>query len=126
MSAATDLDMGKVQSFAFKILGDYTSIAMGTLNAVADRLGLWAQLSSGGPATSAEFAVRANINERYAREWLSAMACGGYVAYDDTTKRFSMPPEHAYILVDADSPFYMSSIFAMAPPMYRNLDILTE
>ena len=41
------------------------------------------------------------------------MACHGYIAYDDGTKRFSMTPEQAFILVDADSPFYLGSIFPM-------------
>ena len=99
---------------------------MGTLSTIADRLGLWESLAEGGPATSAEFADRARINERYAREWLAAMACHGYIAYDDGTKRFRMPPEQAFVLVDADSPFYLGSLFPMAPAYWRNLDLLTE
>ncbi|CAA9558596.1 MAG: hypothetical protein AVDCRST_MAG88-1308, partial [uncultured Thermomicrobiales bacterium] len=88
--------------------------------------GLWKHLAEGGPATCAEFATRAQINERYAREWLSAMACHGYVAYDDGTKQFRMSPEQAFILVDADSPLYLGSLFPMGPPYWRNLDLLTE
>ena len=40
MSAATDLDMDKVNTFAFKVVGDITSVMMGTLGVIADRLGL--------------------------------------------------------------------------------------
>ena len=120
------IDMDKAGAFAFKVLGDITAVNMGTLSTVADRLGLWKHLAEGGPATSAEFAARANINERYAREWLAAMACHGYVAHDNATKRFSMTPEQAFILVDADSPFYLGSLFGMAPPYWRNLDLFTE
>jgi SAM-dependent methyltransferase len=126
MTTVPALDMQKVQSFAFKIIGDITAQQMGTLSAVADRLGLFNSLADAGPATSAEFAARAGINERYAREWLSAMACHGYVGYDEATQRFTLPDEHAYCLADPDSPFYLGSLFVMAQPYWRNLDRFTE
>ncbi|MFN8536992.1 MAG: class I SAM-dependent methyltransferase [Thermomicrobiales bacterium] len=126
MSATGVLDMEKAGAFAFKVLGDITAAQMGTLSTVADRLGLWQHLVQGGPATSAAFAARAGIAERYAREWLSAMACHGYLAYDDGTKQFRLPPEHAFVLADPDSPFYLASTFPMLQPYYANLDLLTE
>src|SRR5215471_18850443 len=114
------LDMQKVQAFAFKVLGDITAQQMGTLSTVADRLGLFNALADAGPTTSAEFAARADINERYAREWLAAMACHGYIAYDAATQRFTLPEEHAYCLADPDSPFYLGSLFVMTQPYWRN------
>ena len=126
MSTNGAIDMDKAGAFAFKVLGDITAAQMGTLSTIADRLGLWKRLAEGGPATCEAFAARAGINERYAREWLSAMACHGYVTYDDGTKQFAMTPEQAFILVDADSPFYLGSIFPMAVPYWRNIDLLTE
>ncbi len=125
MTTTSALDMDKAGAFAFKVLGDVTAAQMGTLSTVADRLGLWKHLAEGGPATSAEFAARADIDERYAREWLAAMACHGYITYDNGTKQFRMSPEQAFILVDADSPFYLGSLFGMAPPYWRNLELLT-
>lgn len=126
MASQPALDMEKVQHFAFKVIGDVTSQWMGTLSTVADRLGLWAILTQSSPLTSDEFAERAQINERYAREWLAAMACHGYLVYDNATKRFTLPPEQAFVLADADSPFYLGSMFAMSPPFYQNLDLLTD
>ena len=123
---APAVDMDKVHAFAFKILGDVTAVQMGTLSAIADRLGLFDRLAEAGPVTSAEFAERAGINERYAREWLSAMACHGYIGYDDGTKRFAMTPEQAFCLVDRDSPFYLGSLFGMAPTTWANVDLLTD
>lgn len=119
------LDMDKAFAFAFKVLGDVTAAQMGTLNAIGDRLGLFDHLAQ-GPGTSAGFARRAGIDERYAREWLSAMACHGYVAYDDAAKEFSLPPEHAFCLADHDSPVYLTGLFSMAPSIWRNVDELTE
>jgi 2-polyprenyl-3-methyl-5-hydroxy-6-metoxy-1,4-benzoquinol methylase len=123
---APALDMAKVQAFAFKVLGDITAQQMGPLSTVADRLGLFRTLAEGGPATSAEFAERAGINERYGREWLAAMACHGYLAYDDRDKRFRLPPEQAFCLVDADSPFYLGSALTTAKPFWEHVDQLTE
>ncbi len=126
MVAQPTLDMEKAGAFAFKVLGDVTAGQMGTLATIADRLGLWRHLAEGGPATSDAFAARAGIAERYAREWLSAMACHGYVAYDDGTKAFALPPEHAFVLADADSPFYLASVFPMIQSYWVILDLLTE
>src|SRR4051812_18132257 len=126
MTTIPALDMQKVQQFAMKVVGDVTTIMMGTLNVVADRLGLFATLSQAGPLTVAEFARTAGINERYAREWLSAMACHGYLTYDDEKKTFTLPPEHAVVLADPDSAVYLTSAFAMAPSYYTNVETLTE
>ena len=120
------LDMDKVHGLAFKVVGDLTSQQMGTLSTVADRLGLFKTLAKVGPVTSEEFAARSAINERYGREWLSAMACHGYVAYDDDTETFALTPEQAFCLVDQDSPLYLTSIFGVLPDYWRNLDLLTD
>ena len=68
MVIATALDMGKLQSFAFKVVGDVTAQQMGPLSTIGDRLGLFRTLAASGPLTSGEFANRAKINERYGRE----------------------------------------------------------
>jgi 2-polyprenyl-3-methyl-5-hydroxy-6-metoxy-1,4-benzoquinol methylase len=126
MTAAPELDMDKAFAFAFKVLGDITVIELGTLITIADRLGLYDRLAEGGPATSAEFADRAQIHERYAREWLSGMACHGYLTYNNADKRFSLPAEHAFVLADHDSPVYLTSMFGMAPAIWHNIDLLTD
>jgi SAM-dependent methyltransferase len=123
---APALDMDAVHSFAFKVLGDFTALEMGTLTTIGDRLGLFEKLAEAGPSTSEGFAGHASINERYAREWLSAMACHGYITYDDASKQFSMTPEQAFILVNRDSPVYLTSLFSMVPAVWVNIDLLTE
>jgi len=120
------LDTQKVQTFAFKMLGDITAAYMGTLSMVADRLGLFKVLAESGSASVTEFAKHARINERYAREWLSAMACHGYITYDERSQCFSLPPEHAFCLVNPDSPFYLTSLIPMAQAYWTNVDLLTD
>lgn len=126
MASAPALDMEKVQAFAFKTLNDIIGTQIDVLYLIADRLGLFQALASSGPVTSTEFATQAGINERYAREWLSAMACHKTLTYDDTTRRFSLPPEHAAVLADVDSGLYLGSFPAMHQAFWRNADELIE
>jgi 2-polyprenyl-3-methyl-5-hydroxy-6-metoxy-1,4-benzoquinol methylase len=118
------LDMEAVQHFAFKVVGDITAQQMGTLTNVGDTLGLFTILSTQGPLTSAEFAGQAGINERYGREWLSAMACHGYISYEDATKRFSMTPEQTFVLANPESPLYMMGALVMGKSFWANVDAL--
>jgi SAM-dependent methyltransferase len=120
------LDIGAAQALGMAMIGHLTAAGMGTLTVVGDRLGLFDVLAERGPLTAEGFADAAGIHPRYAREWLSAMACHGYVAYDDAAGAFSMTPEQAFCLVDRDSPLYLTSIFAVLPDYYRNLDVLTD
>lgn len=80
---------------------------------LGDRLGLYAALAD-GPATSDELAGRAGIAERYAREWLEQQAVAGLLAADDSpdamTRRFSIPPDHAEVLLDPDSLNHMTPL----------------
>jgi 2-polyprenyl-3-methyl-5-hydroxy-6-metoxy-1,4-benzoquinol methylase len=127
MSTATvTLDVEKAQSLGMKLLGDTTGALVGALIVIGDRLGLFDTLAAAGSATSEEFAARAGINERYAREWLSAMACQGYIDYDDLSDSFSLTPEQIFCLVNQDSPLYLTSMFGVLPDYWRNLDLLTD
>jgi SAM-dependent methyltransferase len=92
------------KAFAERVFGDFRSALVSMLCSLGDRLGLFVALAS-GPATSAEFAERTGINERYAREWLSGLTAAGYLAYDASTQQFSLPPEHAPVLAQEPTPF---------------------
>jgi 2-polyprenyl-3-methyl-5-hydroxy-6-metoxy-1,4-benzoquinol methylase len=126
MTATQALDIENAQALGMKVIGDFTSSLMGVLTVIGDRLGLFDTLAAGGSLTSEGLADRAGISERYALEWLSAMACHGNVAYDNTTKTFSLTPEQRFCLVDRDSPLYLTSIFSVLPDYWRNIDLLTD
>jgi ubiquinone/menaquinone biosynthesis C-methylase UbiE len=82
------------QPFAERLIDIYAGAAMTTMIDVGHRTGLWEALAH-GPATSHELAERADLNERYVREWASAVTCGRIVDYDPETKAFSLPIDHA-------------------------------
>ncbi len=96
------------------------------LAALADRLGLFKDLASYGPATSREVSARTGLQERYVREWLAAMASAGYLRYEPEGKRFELPPEHAPALVRENGPLFLGGLFQTLPPLVGSLDLLSE
>jgi 2-polyprenyl-3-methyl-5-hydroxy-6-metoxy-1,4-benzoquinol methylase len=98
------LDQTKVNEFLGKAIQDVAATFHAGLVLIGDKLGLYRALADGGPMTAAELARRTGARERYVREWLSAQAAGGYVTYEAASGRFTLPPEHAFLLLDADLP----------------------
>jgi SAM-dependent methyltransferase len=98
------------------------------------RLGLYQVLRDGGPATAAELAERAGIDERYAREWLEQQAVAGLldvegVAGDQDARAYRLPAAHAEVLLDPDNPLHagwaplwmgsLASVLHRIPETYR-------
>src|SRR5262249_32949329 len=100
-------------AFAGRALTDLAGM-MTTLMCVAgDRLGLFARLAE-GPATSAELAERAGVDERYAREWLRGMTAAGYLTYDREGGRHALPAAHVPVLADEGGPMFMGGVYQEA------------
>lgn len=98
------IDETKLGAFVQKAMNDLGSALTTTLVVVGERLGLYRAMAAGGPCTSRELALRTDTNERCVREWLAAQAAAGYVDYDPSTGRYTLPPEHAMALTDEASP----------------------
>ena len=99
---AETLDKKRVQEFARKLFGFYTSGFLTLMVDIGHKTGLF-EAAAKGPGTSEEIAARAGLNERYVREWLAAMATGGVFEYAAATRRFTLPPEHAACLTGTSS-----------------------
>jgi len=91
MAEVGTIDSARQEEFVGKVVEQISGTMTTLLAAVGDRLGLFKNLAEQGPATSAELASRTNLNERYLREWLGGMATAGYLDFDGSTKRFSLP-----------------------------------
>ena len=105
---ASDFDEGRVEEFIGQVLGDLGAGVSGAVARIGHRLGLYRAMAGAGPMTPRELAERTGTTERYVREWLNNQAAGGYVTYDPTSGRYTLPPEHAFVLADEDSPVYMA------------------
>lgn len=96
---------------------------------LGERLGLYQALAD-SPASSAQLAERAQINERYAREWLEQQAVAGLLAVDDTddpaVRRFSIPPGHGEVFLDHDSLSYMAPLALGVVGMAQALPLVGE
>lgn len=97
-TTAVQLDEEKARAFAKRAFKDLAATYTTALCLLGDRLGLFKDLAANGAATSAELAVRTQLDERYLREWLGGLACAGYLAHDPKTNRFALPAEHAPVL----------------------------
>src|SRR5206468_7285430 len=106
MTTQQSVDQAKTEAFLGKVLSDTSGLTTTIMASIGDRLGLFKQLAH-GPATSAQLATRAAINERYAREWLGAMASAGYVEYDPASERFTLPAEHMPVLAQEHGPIFL-------------------
>lgn len=95
-------DRKRVQEFARKLFGHYTSGILTMMVDIGHKTGLF-EAAAKGAGTSQQIADRASLNERYVREWLSAMATGGIMEYDPSSRTFLLPPEHAVCLTGTSS-----------------------
>lgn len=107
------VDMDKLHAFMMRFVGDLGATGNAGMVVIGERLGLYKALAEGA-VTPAELAAKTKTDERYVREWLCSQAAGGYVQYDDKTKKFSMTEEQALALAVEDSPAYIPGAFQLA------------
>jgi SAM-dependent methyltransferase len=101
------IDEGKLNAFMAQAVADLGGAFTVTLVRIGEQLGLYKAMAGAGPLTAGEVAERTGTNERCVREWLNAQAAGGYVEYDRSTGRYTLPPEQALALAVEDSPAYL-------------------
>lgn len=121
MAQDGSFDSAIAGAFAERLLGTLNQGALCLMISVGHRTGLFDTLRELAPATSGEIAAKAELNERYVREWLGAMVTGRIVDVDPSTMRFSLPPEHAAFLTrpaGADN----LAVFAQYIPLLGNIE----
>jgi ubiquinone/menaquinone biosynthesis C-methylase UbiE len=99
-----NVDANKVQAFAGQLMGILNGGLIGIMLSIGHRTGLFDRMSTLGPATSAEVARAAGLDERYVREWLASLVTGRIVDYDGRKGTYRLPPEHAACLTRAAGP----------------------
>jgi SAM-dependent methyltransferase len=111
MGNHTAFNQDKAAAFAGKAMSDASSAAVMVMAYLGDRLHLFKAMAGCGPVSSTELAAQANVDARYAQEWLSAMACAGYVEYDPSSATFILPPEHVPVLAQEAGPYFMGGLY---------------
>lgn len=89
------------EEFGEKLVSILNHGSLALMLSIGHRTGLLDAMSRlDAPATSVGIAKAANLNERYVREWLGAMATGGIVTVEGMNggTRYHLPRQHAALL----------------------------
>jgi ubiquinone/menaquinone biosynthesis C-methylase UbiE len=119
------LDMDKLNAFVGQFVGDLGAAVHSGMVVIGEKLGLYKALAD-GPLNSAELAAKTYTDERYVREWLASQAAGGYITYDEKTRKFSLTEEQVFTLVNEDSPAYLPGAFQLALGSLAAVPRITE
>jgi 2-polyprenyl-3-methyl-5-hydroxy-6-metoxy-1,4-benzoquinol methylase len=96
--------MTTTEQFASRIMGVIDSASVAMLLSIGHQTSLFDAMAELPPATSIQIADAAGLNERYVREWLGGVTAAQIVNYNPATGMYSLPREHAAVLVRAGGP----------------------
>src|ERR671922_564843 len=117
-----------LQEFLGKVMSDLGGACSAVLVYVGDKLGLYKAMAEadGQAITSEQLASKTGTIERCVREWLANQAAGGYIKYDPLTQKYSLPKEHAMVLVDENSTVYSMGGFQATSAYFRETPKIIE
>lgn len=125
-NTGTSLDFEKVQAFTGQVINDLSAGMSGVLVQIGEELGLYRALRELGPTDAKTLSVKTGTFERYVQEWLNNQAAGGYISYDPEHGTYSLPEEHALILADSNSPFFMAPGFQVVSSLWYDKDKMVQ
>jgi Rv2258c-like winged HTH domain len=112
----------KIEQFAGQVVSDLAAAMAGVMTNIGHKLGLYQAMADSGPITSDELARRTSTNERSVREWLNGQVAGGYLVFKASTNQYSLPPGHAFVLANSDSPAFLPPAFDVAASLWHGED----
>ena len=125
-ASAQPVNETKLHEFMMKAVGEMGAAMNAALILVGDKLGIYKAMAGAGPMTSEEIAVKTKTHERYVREWLAAQSAGGFITYDSSTKKYTLPPEQALALADENSPVFLPGFFEIVSACIKDEPKVTE
>lgn len=89
-------------AFADRVTDALDAASLALLLSLGHQSGLFDVMGGlSAPATSAQIAEAAGLNERYVREWLGGVTVAGVVDYDPATATYLLPEHRAAVLTRA-------------------------
>jgi ubiquinone/menaquinone biosynthesis C-methylase UbiE len=116
----------RVEQFAGLVVTDLAAAMAGVMTNLGHKLGLYRAMAENGPIASGELAQRTNTNERSVREWLHGQVAGGYVLFDGASQHYFLPPEHAFVLANPESPAFLPPAFDVAASLWHDEEEILE
>ena len=112
----------RIEQFAGQVVTDLAAAMAGVMTNLGHKLGLYRAMAESGPISAEELARRTATNERSVREWLNGQVAGGYVVFNAITSQYLLPPEHAFVLANPDSPVFLTPAFDVAASLWHDED----
>lgn len=103
------MDKVRAKAFMSTMVGLLNGGSLAMMCSIGHRTGLFDTMAPLGPVTSVALADAAELNERYVREWLAAMASGGIVDYDPAAETFELPEEHRMLVTRSGGPLNVAN-----------------
>jgi 2-polyprenyl-3-methyl-5-hydroxy-6-metoxy-1,4-benzoquinol methylase len=110
-----DPNTDTTEEFAERMVGAIDSASLAILLSIGHQTRLFDTLAGMPPATSAQIADAAGLNERYVREWLGGVTAGRIVDYDPAAQTYSLPAHRAAVLTRAAGPDNLSRVAQFIP-----------
>lgn len=112
------MDPARIEAFAGQVVGDLAAAMGSAMTSLGGKLGFYQALAA-APRTPDELAVATATEPRLVREWLASQRAAGYVGFDAATGRYVLPPEHAFVLAQPDSPAFLTPAFDVTSAIWR-------
>ncbi len=114
---ASDSAAETVKEFTGRIVAALDGASLALLLSIGHQTGLLDTMAGLPPATSAQIAEAAGLNERYVREWLAGMTTGRVVDYDPGTGCYALPSHRAAVLTRAAGPDNLALVALFIPQL---------
>jgi len=103
------------EEFAQRLVAAVDSASMVILLSIGHQTKLFDTMAELPPATSAQIADAAGLNERYVREWLGGLVASKVVDYFPETQTYSLPAHRAAALTRAAGPDNLALVAQFIP-----------
>jgi len=103
------MDKERAKAFMGTMIGILNGGSLALMVSIGHRTGLFDTMAPMGAVTSEELAEASQLNERYIREWLAALAAGQIIEFDPEAKTYLIPEEHKMLLTRAGGPLNIAS-----------------
>ena len=115
MTNTIEIDTDAVEQFGERVLSTINEASVALLLSIGHQTELFDTMAGLPPATSAQIADAADLDERYVREWLGGLATGSIVDYDPATDTYALPAERAAVLTRAAGPDNLARLAQYIP-----------
>jgi 2-polyprenyl-3-methyl-5-hydroxy-6-metoxy-1,4-benzoquinol methylase len=112
---ATETAPETSDAFSERMVAAIDAASLALLLSIGHQTGLFDTMAGLPPATSAQIAEAAGLDERYVREWLGGMATGRVVEYDAPTGTYALPAQRAQVLTSAAGPDNLALVAQFIP-----------